>query len=433
MTDETRELLYSQIDLHKNPKTNKILLSSIPDNNLKDLVEISQIDDTFERRFCKTYYRYITRNVKEHQERNLMDNDEDYTIFLDIVNKYYLTILKDYVNLRPSYIYGILSEDRSRVLRDMRMYPNILKYVQDLFMSFLSSENQIIYRYMCNNDCPGLATYYIDKYKDIKIDYYLNDIVKIWNELRFINGIHIIGKSPVSLYHQENSFKREFERYLKDSGLKEMYKQLGKDRIKKVSSIDAIKIIKAFVENENYESIYRFYERYYPDRNYSVDVALVKEFDPQLHVKYSEKVESNSKTQYAILLSTGRRLKNAIIESKYKLSFLDFLKIYNPKSLAGIINYYKHTIKNLPPDMYSVINSYLRRVGMTQIEKDEIMNTKISINGRVLLDEEKELILSYIKDNNLPYMNRVYNELYRGYFDGSIDLNKSFKESEEQL
>lgn len=433
MKDETRELMYSQINLHNNPKTNRIMIQNLPEKNLKDLIEISQLDHTYERRFCKTYQRYITRNIKRSSsyEHYLMDSDDNYNIFLDIVNEYYLKILKDFIKLQPSYIYGIQSDDHLRILRDQRVHDEILKYVQNLFMSFLSPENQIIYTFMSNNDSPGLATYYIDKYKDVKIDYYLNDMVKIWQELKFINGIHIIGKSPVSLYHQENFFKREFERYLKESGLKDLYKQLENSRIKKVSSTEAIKIIKSFIDNEDFELVGRYYERYYPDRNYSLDVALVKEFDPELYVKYSEKVESNSKTQYAILVSTVRRLKHAIVESKYKLPFLEFLKIYNPKTLSGVIYYYKKTIKNLPEDIFRVLNSYLRRINMSQIDIHDVETCRISVNGRELTLDEKLACISYIKNNNLPYMNRVYNEVYRGYINGTIDINKPFKESEE--
>ena len=147
MTKDERELLYSQITLHKNPETNKILLSEISDKNLKDLEEIDKLDNTYQKRFCKTYYRYITRQIKEHQYSYLM-NDENYNKFLSIVNEYYLKILKDFVKIQPSYIYGILSENHLRILRDQRIYDEILKYVQNIFMTFLSPENQTIYKFM---------------------------------------------------------------------------------------------------------------------------------------------------------------------------------------------------------------------------------------------------------------------------------------------
>ena len=431
MTKDERELLYSQIILYKNPEINKILLSSISDKNLKDLAEINQLDDTYQKRFCKNYYRYITRQIKEHQDSYLM-SDENYNKFLSIVNEYYLKILKDFVAIQPSYIYGVKSESHLKILRDQIVHDDILKYVQNIFMSFLSSENQTIYKFVCNNDCPGLAAHYIDKYKDINIDYFLNDMTKIWSELIFINGIHIIGKSPVSLFHQENYFKRSFERYLKDSGLKDLYIQLEKDKVKKASSIDAIKIIKAFIENYEFASVGRFYEKYYPDRNYSVDVALIKQFDPELYIEYSEKVQCNSKIQYAILTSTGRKLKYAILEYKYRLPFLEFLKIYNPKTLPALIQYYRKTIKNLPEGIYGVLNSYLRRVNMSAIDMNDVKTSRVVINGRELTLNEKLACIEYIKKNNLPYMARVYNEVYRGYLNGSIDLNKPFKEESEE-
>ena len=56
------------------------------------------------------------------------------------------------------------------------------------------------------------------------------------------------------------------------------------------------------------------------------------------------------------------------------------------------------------------------------------MEMKVTINGRELLNEEKEMILKYIKDNKLPFMFRLYNEIYREYIKGNLDLNKPFKE-----
>ena len=296
-------------------------------------------------------------------------------------------------------------------------------------MSFLKlSENKIVYDFIRNNDVKGLAEYFIDKYGDVKITL-LEDIMKsIKNELRYINTIPFIAKSPVSIFAQENRFSAEYSRYIKETGLRVMYHDLNKVNSKKLKSIDAIKVIEEFVDSEEYDAVKYFYNDNYPDRNYHNDVELVKEFDPDLHVRYIEKTDTTHRSRYAILSATGRKLRDAIIKSKYKLSLLEFFKIYNPGTIANFLNYKNNVIKNLQPDVYTVLNSYLRRLSFRQIETKEIMEMKVIINGRELANEEKEMILKYIKDNKLPFMFRLYNEIYREYIKGNLDLNKPFKE-----
>ena len=430
MTEERREYLYSQIKLHDKQKINRSKLCTLNDKNLEDIYEIYKID-TVDKRFCKTYLRYILRNIKNPYDNNIMDDDEDYKIFLDIVNKYYVDILKNFISIRPSYIYGIKNDDCSTIRRDCRVYEDILKYVQNLFISFLSTDdNKNVYQYIMNNNCPGLATYYIDKHKTVNIKLYEKDVENIMKELRFVDGIHIINKSPISLYHQTNIFHREFKRYLHESGLRELYYQLERNKVRRSSSELSSIAISQFLENEEYDAVYKFYDKYFPDRNFSLDVALIKEFNPDLYAKYSQRVDNYSKSNYAMMCATGRKLKNAIIEHKYKLPFLKFLKIYNPKTLEQLIFYYNSTIRKLDDDMFNAIYSYLRRMSFAQININDVYTSKVTVAGRELTKEDKDIILKYIKDNELPYMIRVYNELYRLYLTDRIDLNIPFKEQE---
>ena len=430
--DYTREQLISMLprfDRYNREKQTKNVVDLLSDKNLLDLYELDKLDTTSGRRFYKNYLTHAKKQYSCYMREDIWEGEIDEDYMREIFETYYVSVLKDFIRIRPTYIYGRVTEGTQQVFTDRKVYHDILSYIQDLYMSFLKlSENKIVYDFIRNNDVKGLAEYFIDKYGDVKITL-LEDIMKsIKNELRYINTIPFIAKSPVSIFAQENRFSAEYSRYIKETGLRVMYHDLNKVNSKKLKSIDAIKVIEEFVDSEEYDAVKYFYNDNYPDRNYHNDVELVKEFDPDLHVRYIEKTDTTHRSRYAILSATGRKLRDAIIKSKYKLSLLEFFKIYNPGTIANFLNYKNNVIKNLQPDVYTVLNSYLRKISFRQIETKEIMETKVTINDRVLTNEEKELILKYIKDNKLPFMFRLYNEIYREYIKGNLDLNKPFKE-----
>lgn len=429
--DYTREQLISMLprfDRYNREKQTKNVVDLLSDKNLLDLYELDKLDTTSGRRFYKNYLSHAKKQYSCYMRDDIWSGEIDENKMREIFETYYVSVLKDFIKMRPTYIYGRETEGTHQVFQDRKMYDDILEYVQNLYMKFLSKENKIWYIFICNNDPKGLAACFLNKYGDVKMELFDNMMNKIKEDLRYINTIPFIAKCPVSIYRQENRFREEYSRYIRETGLREMYAEINKIKNKQIKSTDAIKVIEEFVNSEEYDAVKYFYNDKYPDRNYHNDVELVKEFDPDLHVRYIEKTDTTHRTRYAILSATGRKLKDAIIKSKYKLSLLEFFNIYNPGTIANFLNYKNNVIKNLQPDVYNVINSYLRRLSFRQIEIKEIMEMKVIINGRELANEEKEMILKYIKDNKLPFMFRLYNEIYREYIKGNLDLNKPFKE-----
>lgn len=429
--DYTREQLISMLprfDRYNREKQTKNVVDLLSDKNLLDLYELDKLDTTNGKRFYKNYLSHAKKQYSCYMRDDIWSGEIDENKMREIFETYYVSVLKDFIRIRPTYIYGRKTEGTYQVFQDRKMYDDILKYVQNLYMKFLLSENKIWYIFICNNDPKGLAAAFLNKYGDVKMELFDNMMDKIKEDLSYINTIPFISKCPVSIYRQENRFREEYYRYITETGLKEMYAEINKTNNKKIKSVDAIKVISEFVDSEDYDAVKYFYNDNYPDRNYHNDVEFVKEFDPDLHVRYIEKTDTTHRTRYAILSATGRKLRDAIIKSKYKLSLIEFFKIYNPGTLTNFVNYKNNIIKNLQPDVYTVLNSYFRKISFRQIETKEIMETKVTINDRVLTNEEKELILRYIKDNKLPFMFRLYNEIYREYMRGNLDLNKPFKE-----
>ena len=427
----TREQLLSmipRIDRYNRENQTKKVTDLLSDKNLLDMYELDKLDTTCGRRFYKNYLEHAKKHYSCYLRDDIWVGKIDENKMRDVFENYYVQVLKDFIRIRPTYIYGRETEGTHQVFQDRKMYDDILEYVQNLYMSFLSEENKFWYGFICSNDPKGLAEAFLTKYGDVKMELFNIMITNIKEELRYINTIPFIAKCPVSIYRQENRFREEYSRYINETGLKEMYAEINKTKNKQIKSTDAIKVIEEFVDSEEYDAVKYFYNDKYPDRNYHNDVELVKEFDPDLHVRYIEKTDTTHRTRYAILSATGRKLRDAIIKSKYKLSLLEFFKIYNPGTISNFLNYKNNIIKNLQPDVYSVLNSYLRKLSFKQIEVKEIMEMKVTINGRELLNEEKEMILKYIKDNKLPFMFRLYNEIYREYIKGNLDLNKPFKE-----
>lgn len=439
MTNERREFLYSNIKVCEDEfKNQNILKNFFSDKALEDLYKIDKMDTSKGRRFFKNYVNYILNGyIVSLRSINIEDINEscyDSTKFKEAIDKYYVKVMRNFEILAPTYIRGKTSvnyKGDTISICDRSTYPEILKYMQGVYMDELQSkESKEVFSYVIKNDFPGLVKYFADEYNDIRIDILEKAFKKIKFELRYISGIYYIAKSPVSIYRIESKFSRDYTRYIKETGIKDIYTDMHKNNHKKSESEIAIIAISEFIENKDYTAVSYFYEDKYPDRNQTYDVKLVKEFDPDLYLGFAKKVETNSKIKYAILCNTGRKLKDSIIQSRYKLSIIDFLKIYNPETLASLINYYRNTIKKLPQDIFSVLNSYLRRINMSPIDLDDVMKARYVIRDKELSKEEKEMIINFIKDNKLPYMYKLFCELYRGYLTGELDLSIPFNEWE---
>lgn len=127
------------------------------------------------------------------------------------------------------------------------------------------------------------------------------------------------------------------------------------------------------------------------------------------------------------MCKNARAVRDAIIKEKYKLSILDFLRLTNIRGTEDLIYYKKEIVKRLPDDCGKIISSYLRKINMQQIIPKTIYTSVVYCNGKYLTTEDKEKILSYIKDNDLLYIDSVYMAIYREYLNDKLDLDKPFK------
>lgn len=346
-----------------------------------------------------------------------------------IYKEYYVKIFEIFYNLRSTYLFGRIygSQPTDIMVRvENRIFDDVLQEMHNIYMSKLSPEMQSYYYFIQNNDPYGMAKYFTDNFGYPNKKEYDSVIDQICSELDIFKRIPFVRNSPVSVQRTINEFSKVYKRYLKDSGLYDEYFNKYISDYNRSEAKTCKDIFDSFLESD-VKSVSYFYNLNYPERDYNKDKILVEQFYPDTYLKFSEKISTEQSKRYATICTVGRKLRDAIIKEKYKLSILDFLRIYNYDTPDGLAYYKKNIVPSLPEDCKKIINSYLRKINMTTILQENVYNTVICCNGRYLVQDDKEKILNYIRINNLPYIESVYMAIYREYLNDKLDLDKPFK------
>lgn len=161
--------------------------------------------------------------------------------------------------------------------------------------------------------------------------------------------------------------------------------------------------------------------------------GVIEELDSSLFDEYSSKVALNSKVRATIAKD---KLDNIIsgIETGYlldgsefnEIEFFKLLPFYNKESakeissdfgivssVAEVWDRLRVLVRELYPESLGKFYSYTnaRRINNRALESfniDDIYNTFVSVNGRVVTDEEKTEILKYMEENSIPMISKAY-------------------------
>lgn len=379
-----------------------------------DLYKLSRFDLSVTQKYL---FDYCTTFMNFYDQR------------FSIYKEYYVNLFELFYNLRSTYLFGRIygSQPTDIMVRiENRIFEDVLQEMHNIYMCNLSPEMQSYYYFIQNNDPYGMAKYFTDNFGYPNKKEYDSVINQICSELEKFRCIPFVRNSPVSVQRTLNEFTKIYKRYLKDSGLYDKYFEKYISEYNKSEAKICKDIFEAFLESD-INSISYFYNLNYPQRDYNKDKMLVEHFCPDLYLRFSEKISTEQSKRYAIICDVGRKLRDAIIKEKYKLSILDFLRIYNYDTPDGLDYYKKTIVPALPDDCKKIINSYLRKINMNPIIQQAVYNSVICCNGKYLVQEDKTRILNYIRTNNLPYIESVYMAIYREYLNDKLDLDKPFK------
>lgn len=250
---------------------------------------------------------------------------------------------------------------------------------------------------------------------------------------------------PISSELREDLFNKLkiYHDYLKlnRDRVKEEQKIKDKSQYVKENLATAVSIVINFI-NGKYDNT----EKYCLDiqlekTDFDKYLELVRQNDEQLYNKYLQHIESNKNKVYEDLLSKAliviNLIKNGVEEKGAKRDFdlVDYYK-YLPLGFDRMLRIFR---ENLDLDDYKLLSTYINKnkndKELSDTEINNIYNMKTIVNvqldeenkvipgtGREITVEEKQNIVNYLRNNNIPVTNKTYNIIYRRWLSGELVL-----------
>lgn len=168
-------------------------------------------------------------------------------------------------------------------------------------------------------------------------------------------------------------------------------------------------------------------------------LEVIKNNDESLYTKYLQHIESNKNKVYEDLMSRSliviNLIKNGVIENDTKRDFdiSDYYK-YLPIGFERMLRIVRPGLTN---DDYKLLCSYVGQYkNERELSEEEInniydmktianvqfdeSNKVIPGSGREITIEEKQNIVKYLNNNNIPVTNKTYNVIYRRWLSGNL-------------
>lgn len=397
--------------------------------------------------FCK-YFEYCIKKEDEELQEILL---KDYIrIFNKLTENY-----PDYLDMPIGHYLHCFAFSKPKIIEVLNMF-------YDLYQDKIPDDLKEIFQYVRNDNPEGFLSKIITD-EDIKLNptdykgdpliflvctnqrtYIYNKIADIFKEIKkyltVYNKLSFVVRSSFSIYSIESRFTAICKSYMDGIGstaydrfenerkairIAKTYKDPMDDQIKIISDH-----VKKFIKDDDSMFLKYYYEKNNIDRNHTYDVNLLREKDPALYEKYRAKTDHSNKVKFATVAAKARKIKSVLYENKFKMSIVDMMKIYNPHTVENLNGFFTNFINSLEDEVKKPLFSYYRRnrSAFTVLNIDVAMKAKVNIGGKILTNEDKENIIQYIKDNNLPLVQGLYMELYRLYLKGELDLSVPFDE-----
>lgn len=241
-------------------------------------------------------------------------------------------------------------------------------------------------------------------------------------------------REKIKLYSEYKSNQNKVAR--------ENIKNIKKEQLKEEKLKIAVECINSFIESDKYNTI----EYFCKDNNISKEnfmeyVELIKEKHQDLYFKYSEKTANIKKKNYIMinkqLLKLMEYLKNGIDDNgiirpfdlidyyiKIRLS-LDNILIYaknivSPSQMAMLRRFVQQNISGIKSN-YSELKMIMLENVEINMKKDK-NGMPIAGTGEIFTNEQKEMIIEYLKKNNVPINRKTYTIAFKRYKDGFLNF-----------
>lgn len=240
----------------------------------------------------------------------------------------------------------------------------------------------------------------------------------------------------INIYRKNYADEKEIE--IKKEGVAKRNAIIEEKRKKKLPF--AHDVIQKFIESPNMKIKEFCYNEDIDPKIFSKSVNLVKEFDSNLYLKYSEKVENAQSQRFAIIVSKLNQIvsgiRNGIIMQNGDQRNFDIIDYYM------IQKFNVDVVKNISAEAlnerdYNCLNQFIIKNKIA--EKNAPLNIKMILSettivdckkdkngnllietGRMIKEEEKLSVIEFMKSNHIPLNKRTYNVAFRRYLKNQL-------------
>ncbi len=174
-------------------------------------------------------------------------------------------------------------------------------------------------------------------------------------------------------------------------------------------------------------------------------IELSEKYDIDNYIKYKDKIDKQRNRRFAIIIGMIYKLvdylKNGIKCDEDSIRQFDIIDYYLFTKLD--FDFLLSTINEfgvkLSVDDYRILKTFFAKNKKATKDnfKDiaKILNSDSiqMVGNRIILLEEKQLIVKYLKDNKIPQNVTTYNLCLRRYLDGKIIINTKNDERVKKL
>ena len=203
-------------------------------------------------------------------------------------------------------------------------------------------------------------------------------------------------------------------------------------------------ILNKYINDENSYQTDEFLEELgITENEFELCLNVVEETDLDLYNEYLKRKEQNKKTKFSmnkrIIEDISKGISTGYLEDGTKFSVLEFMKRFPFKDASNPFEKFRDFMKQNTPEHYMNVLMYMSdnkisdRYIYTIVKEETIRSIKTTINGRLVTEEDNDIILAYIKQNNYPLYPIVFRLARKEYLDGNISEKDINPKKEEKI
>ncbi len=177
-------------------------------------------------------------------------------------------------------------------------------------------------------------------------------------------------------------------------------------------------------------------------------VDIVSALNPELYDKYLVKSKEDSNARKTETINNVNEIYNGIITGKLpngedftdielyarvpyytEETCKELLSDFNARSYKMIAKKIGSIVEKINPDIVRTITDYIGRNNLfgtdqPMITEKEIYGTEFVLNNKKLTDEDKDNIISYMKERRIPFLYKAFNTVKKEYLNNNIKVDK---------